>query len=146
VRLGLSANYNTLNVPNTTSDTRVSGTAVELDLELGAFRRKGIWLLAEATTGENLASLQTFWGAQGVASYFHPIRLSRVEGVEPVMRVSWADPDDSNDLDAGVLYTPGFNVYFVGRNRLMFNVDIYQPQDDRIGTTYALRSQFNVYF
>ena len=145
LRFGAGLSHNELNWPNATSLARRSGNAFEVDAELGAFRR-GVWLLAEATRGENLASQETFMGAQGVLSYFHSTGAAKVEGIEPVVRVSWADPDDTIDNDAGMLFTPGFNVYFYGRNRLMFNLDLYKPQDERIDTHHAFRAQMNLHF
>jgi hypothetical protein len=44
-----------------------------------------------------------------------------------VARVSWGDPDGAVEGDEGVLLTPGFNVYFAGRNRLMLNWDVFVP-------------------
>ena len=38
-----------------------------------------------------------------------------------------ADPDDGIDDDGGLLVTPGFAAYFVGRNRISLNLDWYDP-------------------
>jgi hypothetical protein len=145
LRLGAGFSHAELNVPTATSAGRRDGNAFELDAELGGFRN-GLWILAEVTRGTNLATDGTFLGAQGVASYFLGTGESRIEGIEPVARVSWGDPDDDLDDDAGLLVTPGINLYFFGRNRLMFNWDIYMPQNDAIETHHAGRAQINLHF
>jgi hypothetical protein len=145
LRLGAGVSHSEMNFPAANSPGRSAGNAVELDAELGGFRN-GLWVLAEATGGRNLATDGTFRGAQGVVSYFLGTGTGRIEGVEPVARVSWGDPDDDIDDDAGLLVTPGINLYFFGRNRLMFNWDIYMAQNDAIDTHYAGRAQINLHF
>jgi hypothetical protein len=132
-------------VPTPSSAGRREGNAVELDAELGGFRN-GVWILAEMARGTNLATDGKFMGAQGVASYFLRTGSGRIEGIEPVARVSWGDPDDDVEEDAGLLVTPGINLYFFGRNRLMFNWDIYMAQNDAIETQHAGRAQINLHF
>lgn len=124
----------------------VDGTAYELDFELGDFRRKGIHLLGEATTGTNLAADETFRAAQLIAAWFQPVEEARIEGWEIAGRVSWGNPDDSAEGDEGTLFTPGFNVYFTGRNRLMLNWDVYLPGGANFHREHALRAQAQVYF
>jgi hypothetical protein len=71
-------------------------------------------------------------GAQAIASYFVATGGARIEGWEPVGRVSWGDPDRGVAGDEGLLLTPGMNLYFAGRNRLMLNWDVYMPRGDGI--------------
>ncbi|HEX6309735.1 MAG TPA: porin [Longimicrobiales bacterium] len=134
-----------LNWPEADSPDTRTGDALALDLELGGLRQ-GAWLLAEVTGGTNLASEERFLGAQGVLAYFLPTGGTRIEGIEPMARVSWGDPDDEIDGDAGLLLTPGFNLYFAGRNRVMFNWDVYLPESDSFDTQHAGRAQINLYF
>jgi hypothetical protein len=144
LRLGAAWSRRELNWPAPTSmDTR-SGNAFEVDLEYGGFRH-GVWLIAEASTGTNLATRERFAGAQVVGSYFSATSGPRVEGVEPMMRVSWGDPDRTVSGDAGVLVTPGVNLYFFGQNRLMFNWDVYLPEGGR-DVQHAGRAQANLFF
>jgi hypothetical protein len=145
LRLGAGFSHAEVNYPTATGAARRDGNALELDAELGGFRN-GVWVLAEVTRGTNLATDGTFLGAQGVASVFLPTGSGRIEGIEPVARVSWGDPDDDREEDAGLLVTPGLNLYFFGRNRLMFNWDIYMPQNDEIETHHAGRAQINLHF
>jgi hypothetical protein len=131
----------------TIEDVQVTenGTAWEMDLEWGAYRRPGLWLLAEATAGSNLVD-GSFRAAQTAATYFVPTGHERVEGVEPVFRLSWGDPDVDVDGDAGVLLTPGFNLHFHDRNKLMFNWDFYVPEGDVLTPEHALRAQAQLFF
>jgi hypothetical protein len=124
----------------------VDGTAFELDAEWGEFRRRGLHALAEATTGTNLASDTEFRAVQAIVTWFVSTGHARVEGIEPLGRISWGDPDDGIDGDDGVLVTPGLTLYFSGRNRLMFNWDVFVPADDRFKTVHALRAQAAVAF
>lgn len=122
-----------------------TGTAFEVDLEWGAYREPGLWLLAEATTGENLLG-GDFRGAQAVAAFYVPTGGARIEGVEPVFRASWGDPDADVSDDAGMLLTPGLTLHFFGRNKLMFNWDWYLPEGEAFGNEHSLRSQVQLYF
>ena len=147
VRVGMAASRRELSWPavGQPAATR-TGTAYEVDLELGGFRR-GLWLLAEAIRGTNLATEETMMGAQAQVAYFHGTGSDGpIEGLEPVARVSYGDPDDTVDGDAGTLLTAGANVYLIGRNRLMFNWDFYMPQGDAFASQHALRAQLNLYF
>lgn len=131
--------------PDADSPESRTGDAFGIDVELGGLR-KGWWVLGEVVTGTNLATEERFLGAQGVIARFIGLKGERIEGVEPMTRVSWGDPDDAIDDDAGLLVTPGVNLYFAGRNRLMFNLDVFLPQADRFETQHAGRAQINLYF
>jgi hypothetical protein len=123
----------------------VDGTAFEVDFELGDFRRDGLHVIAEATTGDNMATDESFLAAQAMASWFRPTR-GRVEGIEPLLRLGWGDPDREVDGDAAMLLTPGVSLYFAGRTRLQLNWDFFVPQGDRFETQHALRAQAQLAF
>jgi hypothetical protein len=142
---GAAWSHRELNWPVPASDSTRSGNAFSLDAELGGFRR-GLWVIAEATVGDNLVSEERFTGVNVVASIFAKTGGAKVEGIEPVARISWGDPDDTVDGDAGMLLTPGINIYFFGANRLMLNWDVFLPQADRVGTQHAARAQLNLVF
>jgi hypothetical protein len=131
-------------LPEDTADSE-TGTAFEVDLEWGAYREPGLWLMAEAATGENLIGAD-FRGAQGVAAFYVPTGHARIEGVEPVFRASWGDPNTDREDDEALLLTPGLTLHFFGRNKLMFNWDWYLPQGDAFDDEHALRSQIQLYF
>jgi len=143
--LGGAYSHRELNWPTASAADTRSGSAFAVDAELGGFRR-GLWLIAEAAAGDNLATEESFRAAHVIVAWFRRTGSARVEGVEPVARVSWGDPDDTVDGDAGVLLTPGVNLYFAGRNRFMLNWDVYVPQADDAATRHALRAQFNLHF
>ncbi|MBW3552358.1 MAG: OprO/OprP family phosphate-selective porin [Gemmatimonadetes bacterium] len=126
------------------------GTAWAIDAELGGFREPGMHLMAEVMGGDGPAltpgaEMPRMLGAQAAAGWFVQ-RTGRVEGVEPVLRVSWGDPDTDADSEAGALITPGVNLYFTGRNRLMLNGDLYVPSQDGLDTQYGVLAQLQIYF
>lgn len=145
VTFGAGWSRRELNWPLATSPETRAGNAFGIDAELGGFR-SGWWALADATMGDNLLTDETFAAAQGVLSHFRATGGGTIEGVEGVGRVSWADPDRSVDGDAGMLLTPGVNLYFTGRNRVMFNWDVYVPEGSGMTTQHAARAQANLYF
>lgn len=145
IAVGAGWSRRELNWPLATSPETRAGNAFGVDAELGGFR-SGWWVLADATMGDNLLTDETFAAAQGVLSHFRPTRGGTIEGVEGVGRISWADPDRSVDGDAGMLLTPGVNLYFAGRNRVMFNWDVYVPEGSGMTTQHAARAQANLYF
>jgi hypothetical protein len=125
--------------------TPESGTAVELFGEWSTFRTPGPHVLAEFARGGTLVADDSFIVTQVVAAWFVPT-VGRVEGVEPVARVSYGNPRLDVADDAGLLLTPGINVYFFGRNRLSLNWDVWVPQGDRFETSHALRAQAQLAF
>jgi hypothetical protein len=129
--IGAAMSYH--EVSTATSVAVSDGTAYEIDFELGTFRRAGLHVLGEATTGTNMAVDESLAG-------------DRVDGVEPSLRLSWGDPNSEIADDAGILVTPGLSLYFAGRNRLQVNWDVYIPQGERFDTKHALRAQAQVAF
>lgn len=128
----------------------IHGKALELDASWGGFRVPGLHARAEWMIGDDPLvgpgpELPTMWGLHGVVSWFAP-RQGRVEGLEPVLRLGWADPSTDASEDAALLVTPGLNLYFDGRNRLMLNGDLYLPERDALDPELALVAQLQVYF
>jgi hypothetical protein len=122
------------------------GTAFEGDVEIGAFRKEGIHFLGEFVIGDNLQDPdEQFLATQGVVAYFLPLSGPKLEGLEFAGRASYGDPRTDVDGDQGLLLTPGVNIYFFGRNRLMFNWDVFKTSD-RFDTENALRAQAQFYF
>ncbi len=119
------------------------------DLELGNFER-GIHFQGGVATGENWLVLSaidppTFLTAQGILTWRVPLGQNRIAtAIEPVARVSWADPDTDAADDDGILATGGLVLHFAGRNKLAANLDVWQP---RIGDTeYSLKIQSYLHF
>lgn len=145
VTLGTAASYRDFRLTSRPTIETADGVAYEADLELGAFRRPGIHLLAEAAIGDNLQDpAANFLGAQGILTWFVPVQ-SRIEGVEFGGRASYGDPRRDINGDEGLLLTPGINLYFAGRNRLMLNWDFYMVSD-RFTNENALRAQAQLSF
>lgn len=149
--LGAAASYRELYFDGTVDGRplesgELSGTALGVDLEWGRFRSSGVHALAELTTGDNLYVDGRIFGAQGMLAYLRPLGGARIEAIELVGRASYGDPDTTRSDDHGLLLTPGVNLYFSGRNRLMLNWDAYVPGDDRLPAAHALRVQTQFYF
>lgn len=125
---------------------RLAGTAFSVDAEWGGFRRAGLHLIAEAAAGENLAIDEPLLAAQAILAYFRPLQGRRFEGLEPVFRASFGDPNTERGGDHGWLLTPGVNLYAYGRNRLMLDWDAFFPGSERFDTEHSLRMQAQVYF
>ena len=127
--------------------------AVQADIEWGDWN-SGPHVQAGVAWGEN-------WDAHGVdhteAPLFTPAQVigtwkfgvddnRYVEAVEPVVRVSYADPDDDTADDGGILVTPGVQFFFTGRNKFALNVDVFLPEADGEETEYSIKAQSSVHF
>lgn len=109
-------------------------SAFGADLEYGDYRG-GLHARLGVVTGDNwrlpdgAGDPARFLTGQGLVSYHHPLESGGIlEGIEPMGRVSWGDPDTDADDDAGLLLTPGVFAYLQGRNRIGANLDLYAPQ------------------
>lgn len=102
-----------------------------VDVEVGTWR-SGFHLLAGVVRGGNRAAGpdQSFTTVQALASWYRPTDHPRIAGVEPLLRVSWADPLSEGGGGTATLVTPGVMVYFAGKNGLSANVDIHAPPGD----------------
>jgi hypothetical protein len=145
--LGAAVSHREVNGQTTAgSPIMHGGTAFEIDAEWGAFRREGLHIMAEAALGNNLVEDRAFTGAQVIAANFRPIANSRVEGFEPLLRLSYGNSSHGRKGDEGWLLTPGLNIYFTGRNRLMLNWEIFAPSGERFSVSNALRAQAQIHF
>ncbi len=70
----------------------------------------------------------TFLAFQGAASWYAPLEGKRIVGIEPLLRVSFGDPDRDTADDGGFVFTPGVMLYVAGRNKIGFNLDLWSPQ------------------
>ena len=127
------------------SDETATGAAWGLDIEYGTWR-EGLHVQTSVIGGENWEELDTggnpatFLAFQGVATLYLPVTSERFAAVEPLFRVSIADPNTDMDVDGGVVYTPGFMVYVSGRNMIGVNVDIYSPRTGDTEFGFKLQS------
>lgn len=147
VRIGANLAFH--DFPNPVTGNDEYAPAVALDLELGDFER-GLHVQLGVLAGENWQNLSAsgepgdFLATQGIVTYRIPVQGERVHALEPLMRVSWADPDRDVTGDAGLLFTPGFVAHFEGRNKVAANVDIWSPTTG--ATEWSLKLQTYVYF
>jgi hypothetical protein len=122
------------------------GTAFEVDFELGDFRRVGWNGQLELATGDNLALDDRFVGGQGVLTRYGAVGGKRLEGWEAGARVSYGDPGADRADDEGWLFSPLLNLYFAGRNRMMFGWDVYVPATDALSSANAFRAELQLYY
>lgn len=124
-------------------------SAFGVDVQYGTWR-DGLLVQAAVVSGENWANLDedleasTFVAFQAVASYYAARDGARLSGIEPLLRVSWGDPDFDLDDDGGLVLTPGLMLYVSGKNKIGANVDVWSPQTG--DTEYSLKIQSFLYF
>lgn len=125
-------------------------TAWGADLEIGNFS-KGLHIQAGIIGGDNWrqstpdsSGIVSFLTGQVITTYRIPVANEWIDGIEPIARASWADPDRSAADDGGWLLTPGVILHLGSRNRLHINVDVWVPKTGE--TEYALLTQLNFYF
>lgn len=109
------------------------GAAWAADVELGS-ERGGFHALAEVARGDSDPLPEAeFVSAQGFVAYRTGRRSATITGIEPFVRVSWADPDVDGDAltlpAGGTLVTPGINLWLGGLNRFGLYYDIWNPQE-----------------
>lgn len=118
------------------------GTAYEVDFEYGGFE-PGWHLIGEVVAGDfDPFAGAEFTGAQGWLAYRTAPLGPTLVHVEPVVRLSYGDVDAP--VPDGVLFTPGVNLYFGGRNRMMFNYDVWRP--DGRDAESSFKAQFQLHF
>jgi Phosphate-selective porin O and P len=122
------------------------GGDVEVGDELDGWHLRGAIAGGENWRDLDVATLDpaSFLTFQGIATYYYPLTGGHFAGVEPLARLSWADPDTGTDNDSGLLLTPGVALYISGRNRLAANIDIYSPQGQ--DKEFSLKLQSTLYF
>jgi hypothetical protein len=119
------------------------------DIEVGGWR-DGLHLQAGLASGDNWKELNAggeavpFMAYQGLLSYYVPLEGPRWAGIEPLARVSFADPNSDAADDGAVIVTPGLMLYVQGRNKIGFNVDVFSPQTG--DTEYSFKMQAFLYF
>lgn len=119
------------------------------DVQVGTWR-DGFLLQAGFASGDNWQSLDAtldpgqFFAVQAIASYYRPIEGSRFAAIEPLVRLSVADPDGDTADDGGTLLTPGIMLYILGKNRIGVNLDWYMPGTG--DSVYSFKAQTFLYF
>lgn len=114
--------------------------------------RDGLLVQAAVVGGDNWASLEApgdprqFLSFQAMGSYYRPLDGDRLIGVEPLFRLSVADPAGSIDDDGGTLLTPGVMLYLLGKNKVGANLDYYIPQSPGLDSELVFRIGTFLYF
>jgi hypothetical protein len=149
-RLKVGANTAVHDYPNPVTGVDAYAPAMALDLELGNFEQ-GFHLQVGVMAGQNWLNLDAqgaesdFLTWQGIATYLVPLSQGgRIQGIEPVGRVSWGDPNRDATSDGGLLLTPGLVLHFTGRNKIAANVDVWRPQEGAVA--WGLKAQTYLYF
>ncbi len=127
-----------------------AGTAWGADVELGS-DRGGLHVVGEVSRGDfDPFSGAEFLGAQGWIGYRTARVSSTLAALEPLLRVSWGDPDrDDGTLIAargGTLVTPGVNLWLGGLNRVALNWELWSPDRDGAETVHSFKALFQVAF
>jgi len=127
--------------------------AVQVEAEYGNFK-EGSHVQAGFVWGENWREYMTgeterpdFSAFQVIGAHKHPLQGNKyIEAVEPLVRLGWADMNTDLDNDAGWLVTPGFQIFFAGRNKIAFNVDVWMPEDENLDTEFSFRAQTYLHY
>ena len=114
----------------------MSVPAYGAELEIGSWRN-GPHLLVNGLTGRNWRAGDNaeFAAFQLLGLWYRPLESSAsVSAVEPMLRFSWASTERGSDANgsgdvSGTVITPGFMVYFAGRNGIAANLDYYTSDD-----------------
>ena len=102
------------------------------EIEVGTWR-DGPHLLVNGLRGRNwkLNDDAAFSAFQVMALWYRALPPeSGLAGLEPLLRISWADSGAEGPREAtGTVVTPGVMVYAAGRNGISANVDFYRSGD-----------------
>lgn len=146
--LTVSANVGIRDYVGPTAETE-QAFAWGADVQWGTWR-DGLLVQAAVTGGDNWAVLDpdddplSFLAFQAMGSFYNPLDGDRIVGVEPVLRVSVADPAGDVDDDGGTLITPGVMLYLMGKNKIGANLDYYVPQTG--DSEFVFRAGVFLYF
>lgn len=161
--LDVAASAAFTDVPFTRSSGELDGkyfTAFELWAELGAFE-PGPHVQAGLVIGENplqdpgggildLEADEEFadmlaWQVIGAYRLEVPNSFF-VEAVEPLFRVTRADPNRDLEEDEAWGFTPGVQVFFDGRNKLALNWDFASFGADGLRSENSFKAQYQFHF
>jgi len=131
--LKVGANVGLHDYVNEIDPTRDYGSAWGVDLDWGSYS-PGLHLQGAFVWGENWKDLApdgtptTFLTTQGVLSHRVAVDWNeKIAAIEPVLRVSWSDPNTEVASDREIFLTMGLMLHFMGRNRLAANIEMWDP-------------------
>jgi hypothetical protein len=93
--------------------------------------------------GDNFASFQTW---QVIGTWRFNTDFLGLEGIEPVFRVTYGDPNTDIADDGGWGYTPALQIYFYKRNRLSLSWDFASWEEDGIRGENSFKAQVQFHF
>jgi hypothetical protein len=110
--------------------------AFELAVTGGEYAEPGWKALGQLMAGDNWdpdlggGDDVSFLAAQGIVGYHVALFTTPyLIGVEPIVRLAWADPDTDVDDDRAVLATPGVNLYFHEHVKTQIQADFLSPEE-----------------
>jgi hypothetical protein len=152
-RFSLSPNFSAHDYLNPVLSKDQHGLAWGADLEYGSYGSPGVHLKAGMIIGDNWKNMDiqgkpsSFRSFQTILAYKKSVSdNSLVELVEPLVRISWGDPDRDTSNDGGILSTFGFVTHFVGRNKIAVNLDTWNPTLPSEPTEFSLKIQSYLHF
>lgn len=95
--------------------------------------------------GDPLANMRT-WQAIGSWKIDTSDRFYFVEAVEPLFRITMADPNTNTESDTVWGFTPGLQVFFDGRNKLALNWDFVRFGADGVDGESSFKAQYQFHF
>lgn len=111
--------------------------AVELAVTGGEYAEPGWRALGQVMAGDNWdpelggGDDASFLALQGIVGYHVPLFTTPwLIGVEPTVRIGWADPDTDLDDDQALISTAGVNIYFHERLKTQLQADYLSPEGD----------------
>lgn len=148
--LAVGANLGLHDYVNELDPTRDYGSAWGVDVDWGSYS-PGLHFQGAFVRGENWKDLEadgtptTFATVQGVLSYRVALPdMANLTALEPVVRVSWADPNTEVASDRELLFTAGMMLHFLGRNRLAGNIELWDPAT--AGSEWSFKVQTYLHF
>lgn len=149
----LSPNFSAHDYLNSVSGRDSHGVAWGADLEWGRYGNPGVHMKTGMIVGDNWKNLDghgkpsNFRSLQTIFSYRKLIaNNTMVEFIEPLVRISWGDPDKNIANNGGMLSTFGFVTHFVGRNKIAVNVDTWNPSLDSLPSEFSFKVQTYLHF
>ena len=152
-KFSLSPNFSAHDYLNPVLSKDQHGLAWGADLEWGSYGSAGVHLKAGMILGDNWKKLDSlgkpsaFSSFQTILSYRKSVpNTNLVEFIEPLVRVSWGNPDRNISDDGGMLSTLGFVTHFIGRNKIAVNVDTWNPALRSLPSESSLKIQTYFHF
>lgn len=98
----------------------------------------------ELEAGDPLASMFTW---QAIGAWKLPVGESFFfESIEPLLRITMADPNTDLDDDSVWGFTPGVQIFFGGRNKLALNWDFVSFGADGVDSENSFKAQYQFHF